>query len=126
MVVPGWQLGLPVQQVRAYQQLNENGSYIWIPVGPRQQLTNFLIDTGAQISIFTQQDADELGIQPGQQKVKITGVTGTCAVRQTTKVYLWLPGEKHMTSFHFAIKDHDENILGFDALNSRNLASARW
>lgn len=42
---------------------------------------------------------------------------GPCAVCQTAKTNLRLPGKKHMTSFGFAVKDHSENILGSDALN---------
>ena len=38
---------------------------------------------------------------------------------QTAKVNLLLPGEKRVTSLRFAIKEHYENILGFDALNGR-------
>jgi len=76
-------------------------------------MTKFLIDTEAQISILAQQDAEKLGIQPRQQQINITGVNGVSAVCQTAKVNLWLPGEKRMSSTHFAVKDHNENILGF-------------
>ena len=54
--------------------LNEGGTYILIPVGPRQQLVKFPIDTEAQISILTQQVAKNLGVRPGEQRVKVTGV----------------------------------------------------
>jgi len=57
--VPGQKLGLSVQQVESYQRIHNNGPYILNPVGPQQQLTKFLIDTGAQISILTQQDAEK-------------------------------------------------------------------
>jgi len=77
-------------------------------------LTKFLIDTEAQISILTQQDAEKLSIQSRWQCVKITGVNGASAVCQTAKANLWLPGEKHMLSTHFAVKSHNENILGFN------------
>jgi len=43
---------------------------------------------GAQISILTQQDAEKLGIQPGWQQIKITGVNGASAICQTAKVIL--------------------------------------
>ncbi|KAK4811127.1 hypothetical protein QYF61_019758 [Mycteria americana] len=118
-VVSGRQLGLPVRKVEAYQWINDNGPYILIPVGPQRQLVKFLIDTGAQISLLTQQDAEKLGLRPRRQRVKITGVNGVSVQCQTAKVNLWLPGEKRMSSTRFAIKDHHENILGFDVLNGR-------
>ncbi|KAK4819569.1 hypothetical protein QYF61_007080, partial [Mycteria americana] len=118
-VVSGRQLGLPVRKVEAYQWINDNGPYILIPVGPQRQLVKFLIDTGAQISLLTQQDAEKLGIRPRRQRVKITSVNGVSVQCQTAKVNLWLPGEKRMSSTRFAIKDHHENILGFDVLNGR-------
>ncbi|KAK4810621.1 hypothetical protein QYF61_007358 [Mycteria americana] len=118
-VVPGRQLGLPVRKVEAYQWINDNGPYILIPVGPQRQLVKFLIDTGAQISLLTQQDAEKLGVRPRRQRVKITGVNGVSVQCQIAKVNLWLPGEKRMSSTRFAIKDHHENILGFDVLNGR-------
>lgn len=53
------------------------------PVGS-QQLTKFHIDTGAQISILVQQDADKLGVQLGQHRVKTTAVNGASVIHQTT------------------------------------------
>jgi len=61
-IAPGRQSGLSVRQVEPYQWIHDNGPHILIPVGPQQQLTKFLVDTGAQISIPTQQDAEELGV----------------------------------------------------------------
>lgn len=52
------------------------------PVGP-QQLTKFHTDTGAQISILMQQDAEKLGVQFGQHRVKTTAVNGTSVIHQT-------------------------------------------
>ena len=72
--------------MEAYQWINNNGPYVLIPVGPRQQLVKFLIDTGAQISILTQQDAEKLGVQPGQQRVKITRANEASVVCSTVKV----------------------------------------
>ncbi|KAK4810566.1 hypothetical protein QYF61_004529 [Mycteria americana] len=118
-VVSGRHLGVPVRKVEAYQWISDNGPYILIPVGPRGQLVKFLIDTGAQISLLTQQDAEKLGVRPRRQRVKITGVNGVSVQCQTAKVNLWLPGEKRMSRTRFAIKDHHENILGFDVLNGR-------
>jgi len=56
-------------------------------------------------------------MQSRWQRVKITGVNGASVVCQTAKVNSWLPGEKHMATTRFAIKDYRENILGFDVLN---------
>lgn len=50
----------------------------------------FLLYTGAQVSVFTQQDAQKLGVQPVQQRFKITGVNCTSVVCRTTQVNLWL------------------------------------
>ncbi|KAK4828563.1 hypothetical protein QYF61_027532 [Mycteria americana] len=113
------QLGLPVRKVEAYQWIRDNGPYILIPVGPQRQLVKFLIDMGAQISVLTQQDAEELGVRSGRKRVKITGVNGASVECQTAKINLWLPGVKHMSSTCFAIKDHHGNILGFYVLNRR-------
>lgn len=112
-------MGLSVQQVESYQQIYNSEPYILIPIGPQQQLVTFLIDTGAQISILTQHDAEKLGVRPRQQRVKITGVNGASVLCQTTKVNLWLPGEKPVLSACFAIKTHKKSILGFDVLNGR-------
>lgn len=51
-------------------------------VGP-QQLTKFTTDTGAQISILMQQDAEKLGVQLGQHRVKTTAVNGASFIHQT-------------------------------------------
>ena len=51
-------------------------------------------------------------------RVKITGVNRARVTCQAVKVNLWLPDEKCMLSTRFAIKDHRENVLGFDVLNS--------
>lgn len=56
-------------------------------------------------------------MQAGRQRVKITGVNGANAVCQTAKVNSWLPDEKRMLSTRFAVKDHNDNLLGFDVLN---------
>ena len=106
-----------VWQGESYQWTHDDD--ILIPVGPWQQLTKFLTDTGTQISIVTQQDAEKLGIRPRQQWVKITGVNGASAICQTAKVNLWFPGKKRMSSTRFAVKDQNENILGFDGLSRR-------
>ncbi|KAK4828000.1 hypothetical protein QYF61_022777, partial [Mycteria americana] len=74
---------------------------------------------GAQISLLTQQDSEKLGVRPRWQRVKITGVNGVSVQCQTAKVNLWLLGEKRMSRTRFAIKDHHENILGFNVLNGR-------
>ena len=70
--------------------LNEGGIYILIPVGPCQQLVKFLIDTEAQISMLTQQDAEQPGVRPRWRRVEVTGVNGASVVCQTAKINLSL------------------------------------
>lgn len=76
-----------------------------------------LIDMGTQTSILTQQDAEKLRVQPGQQIVKISRMNRASVVCSTVKINLWLPGKKCVRSIRFAVKDHNENILCFDVLN---------
>ena len=58
-------------------------------------------------------------MRSGRQRVKITAVNGASGVCQIARVNLWLPGEKRMSTTRFAIKDHHENIVGFDVLNGQ-------
>lgn len=51
-------------------------------------------------------------------RVEITGANRASATFQTTKANLWLPGDKHILP-HFAAKDHNENVLGFNVLSSQ-------
>lgn len=60
-----------------------------------------------------------LGVQSGWQRVKITRVNRASVICQTVKVNLWFLDKKHMLSTWFAVKGHNENILGFDVLNGR-------
>lgn len=73
----------------------------------------FLTSKGTQIPVLTQQDTEKL------DRVELTGVKRASATCETTKANLWLPGDKHMSSPHFAAKDHNENILGFNVLSSQ-------
>ncbi|PKU33934.1 hypothetical protein llap_15760 [Limosa lapponica baueri] len=84
-VMSGRRLGLPVRKVEAYQWISDDGPYILIPVGLRRQLVKFFIDTGAQISILTQQDAKKLGVRSRRQRVRITGVNGGTDLCQIAK-----------------------------------------
>lgn len=102
---------------------DNSGSDILIPVGPRCQLTTFLIETGAQISILPQQDAKKAGAQLRQQRVKIPGVDGASVSCKTALVNLWLLGERHRPSAHLAGKNHNENVLGL-MFEGSNLACA--
>lgn len=74
---------------------------------------------GTQISILTQQDAKRLSIQLRWPSVKVTGVNGASVICQSAKVNLWLSGKTCMVSTHFAVKDHNENILSFDVLKGQ-------
>lgn len=107
---PGW---TEIQQVESYKCIHNDSPYIPIPGGPPQLLMTFVIDKGTQIPVLTQQDTEKLG------RVEITGVNRASATCQTTKANLWLPGDKHVSSPHFAVKDHNENIFGFDVLSSQ-------
>lgn len=55
-------MGLPARKAEAYQWIRDDGPYILISVGPQGQLVKFLTDTGAQISVLMQQDAEKLGV----------------------------------------------------------------
>lgn len=51
-------MGLLTQYIMAYQWSDKDGPHIYLPVGPRKHL-NFLIVTGAQISLMTPTDAEK-------------------------------------------------------------------
>jgi len=70
---------------------------IVIPVGPKKVFVNFLIDTGAQISVITKETATCLNVKPGRRKVKFTGIDGVIRKCPTAKITLWLPGEPRLT-----------------------------
>ena len=44
--------------------------------------------------MLTQENAEKMGMQPGQQRVKITEVNRASVICQTVKVNLWHQGEK--------------------------------
>lgn len=48
-------------------------------------------------SVLMQWEAEKLGVQPRQQRVKITAARGASVICQTDKVNLWLLDEKHMS-----------------------------
>jgi len=92
---------------------------IAIPVGPKKVFVNFLIDTGAQISVITKETATSLNVKPGRRKVKFTGIDGVIRKCPTAKITLWLPGEQRLTRTEVLVGAANTNILGFDLLYGR-------
>ncbi|KAK4816905.1 hypothetical protein QYF61_024915 [Mycteria americana] len=82
---------------------------------PRISL-EFLINTGAQISVLNKQQANELGIKPSRKAINIIGVTGAAERCPLARTQFWLPGEKWMTAVEVALSPYKGNILGFDIL----------
>lgn len=78
----GRQLGLPVCKAGG---LSVTKWWWLIHSNVKRQLVKFLIDTGAQISILTQQDVEKLPVQSRRQRFKITGVNGADVVCQTAR-----------------------------------------
>lgn len=106
------QLGLIFQDVEADQWMGDDGPYILTPVSPQGQLEAFLINTGARISVLTQ-DAKKQGMRSIWQTAEASSMNCTSVVCKIAKGSLWLPNVRHMAIAHFTIKDHYENILGF-------------
>lgn len=106
------QLGLIFQDVEADQWMGDDGPYILTPVSPQGQLEAFLINTGARISVLTQ-DAEKQGMRSIWQTAEASSMNCTSVVCKIAKGSLRLPNVRHMAIAHFTIKDHYENILGF-------------
>jgi len=84
---------------------------------PRTILTEFLIDTGAQMSVITNKTAQLLGIKPTRRKVKFMGIDGVIKTCPTAKITLWLPGEQRITRKEVLVGAAHPNLLGFDLLH---------
>jgi len=109
------------RRVLAIQWLSDTPpeTVIAIPVGPKKVFVNFLIDTGAQISVITKETATSLKVKPGHRKVKFTGVDGVIRKCPTAKITLWFPGEQRLTHTEVLVGAANTNILGFDLLYGR-------
>lgn len=66
-------------------------------------------------------------MQSRQQKVKIIGVNGASVV-SNGQGQLMAPGREATATTRLAIKDHHENVLGFDVLTGGTwrLPNAAW
>ena len=111
----------PAPRVLAIQWLPDkiNEPIIALPIGPWKILTEFLIDTGAQMSVITNKTAQLLGIKSTRCKVKFMGIDGVIKTCPTAKITLWLPGEQRMTKKEVLVGAAPTNILGFDLLHGR-------
>ena len=79
----------PARRVLTIQWLpgKINEPFIALPIGPQKILSEFLIDTGARMSIITNKTAHLLGIKPTRGKDKFMGIDGvikTCPTAETT------------------------------------------
>ena len=80
---------------------------------------DFLIDSGAQMSVVTTETAEDLNRKPGRCKVKRTGMDGVIKECPTAKITLWLPGEKKLIHEQVLIGAANTNILGLDLLDGK-------
>jgi len=51
-----------------------NEAIIALPIGPQKILTEFLIDTGTQMSVITNKTVQLLGIKPTREKSNLLGL----------------------------------------------------
>lgn len=104
----------PTWQVLAIQWLSDNHSepIIAIPAGSWKILTEFLIDSRAQMSVITNETAQTLGVRPGRRRVKFTGIDDMVKKCPTTKIALWLPGECRLTRAEALVGAAHTNLLG--------------
>lgn len=65
----------------------------------------FLIDTGAQISVLNKYQAGKLGIKPSRKAINITGVTGVAETFPLPPTQLWLTGEKRRMAVKVALSE---------------------
>lgn len=91
-------------------------SYKHIPIGPKWIILEFLIDTGAQISVLNKQQGDELGIKISRKPINIIGVKDEAERCTLAPTQFWLPGEKWVMAAKVVLSSDKENILGFDIL----------
>ena len=89
----------PARRVLSIQWLpgKINEPIVALLIGPRKILSEFLIDTGAQMSVITNKTAQLLGIKPTRRKDKLMGIDGVIKTCPTVKITLWLQGEQRMT-----------------------------
>lgn len=97
--------GVPAAQSAWCQWAAGKDPYIPVPVGPRQENVEFLIDTGALICLLNKQQADELGIRP-------SGKTGAAENCPTARTQLWLPGERRMAAVEVALSPYEGKKCG--------------
>ena len=88
----------PPWQVLALQWLSNkcHDPIISILIGPKKICIDFLIDTGAQVSVINKEIEKYLNVKPCCRKVAGIGIDGIIGC-STAKIILWLPGEKRLT-----------------------------
>lgn len=79
-------MGLIFQDEEDDEWIGGDGPYILTPVSPRGQLATFLINTGAQISMVTQ-DAKKQSKRSIWQTVEVSSVNCVLHVKLTRAVY---------------------------------------
>ena len=88
-------------------------------VGPKRAPVTFLIDTGAQISALTEEDARRCGVIPSKQNVCVLNALGSTEVMNVAPVRLMLPGEESTVTIYMVVGNIPTNLLGIDALKGR-------
>ena len=88
-------------------------------VGAKRAPVTFLIDTGAQTSALTEEDAQRCGVIPSKQNVCVLNALGSTEVMNVVPVKLMLPGEEGTITIDMVVGNILTNLLGIDALKGR-------
>lgn len=95
------------------QWADRDKPHIYLPLGPIKYPLKYMIDRGAQISLNTPRDAEKLDIGFKRNRVHAPQLNGQSNLCYTAKVCVCLSGERQWTSHTLAIREHEENILGY-------------
>lgn len=88
-------------------------------IGLKRALVIFLIDTWAQISFLTKQDAQRCGIVPSKSRCCVLNTLGTTETMKVALVKLILPGEENRLAINMVIGDIPVSLLRMNALAGR-------
>ena len=87
--------------------------------GPKRAPVTFLIDTGAQVSALTEEDAERCGGFPLKRHFCVLNALGSTEIMKAAPVRLTLPGEGGTMTIIMVVGDIPTNLLGMDALRGK-------
>ncbi|MCQ4078797.1 hypothetical protein FK519_28945, partial [Klebsiella pneumoniae] len=82
-------------------------------------LVTFLVDTGAQVSALTKEDAQRCGVSPSRRRFCVLNALGSTEAMSVAQVKLTLPGEENTVTVTMVIGNIPTNLLGMDVLKGK-------